>query len=369
MGGQGQGGREGQGRSQGGTRCRTPEESRGRAKDVEGHRAHQSVEPCAIRPHMVATYRITLLVFAADLESKLKGARNAVEAAHKSKEDAARDIAADAKSRMEAMQDDLLASHGPPNPEIQSVLDALTTQNVTLLHDNDELRELLAESREFANRPASPNPSFHMDRSYSHNFSDADHDPISRSSTAFFSDELAASTSSRRLDLHTRKDSWAPSIGPSSSAIRSTSPQLPTATGFGGTGLRHGRNDSWTPSLTASVASNSSYGGNGSAGMLSPRLDGDEDAFATARRGVYPVGNGSSGRRTRASLGQIASASNGGAGWTRGHGKRSYSVDRPGTVQRAFSVSRHTHAPVPELIRARAHPLGRLSSAGCRLDR
>ena len=225
-----------------------------------------------------------------------------------------------------------LSSQGPPNPEVQLVLDALTTENVTLRHDNDELRELLAESRELQYRSPSPNPSYQLDRSYSHNFSDAEHDPISRSSTAFFSDELAASTSSRRLDLHSRKDSWAPSIGAGgSNALAGTS------TMDRGMGNRHGRNDSWTPSLTASVASTSSFGGNGSAGMLSPRLD-EEDGFGTARRGVYPVGNGSSsGRRSRGSI--VPSASSSSTGWTRGHGKRSFSVDRPSAVQRAFSVS------------------------------
>ncbi|KAL7416067.1 hypothetical protein BDY24DRAFT_412977 [Mrakia frigida] len=265
-----------------------------------------------------------------DLENKLKTARSAVEQANKSKEDAAREIVEDAKTRMEAMHNDL-STQGPPNPEVQLVLDALTTENVTLRHDNDELRELLAESRELQYRSPSPNPSYQLDRSYSHNFSDAEHDPISRSSTAFFSDELAASTSSRRLDLHSRKDSWAPSIGAGGGNNSSGGP----STMDRGMGNRHGRNDSWTPSLTASVASTSSYGGNGSVGMLSPRLD-EEDGFGTTRRGVYPVGNGSSsGRRSRGSI--VPSTSSSSTGWTRGHGKRSFSVDRPSAVQRAFS--------------------------------
>jgi len=42
-----------------------------------------------------------------DLENKLKSARNAVEQANKSKEDAAREIVEDAKMRMEAMHNDV----------------------------------------------------------------------------------------------------------------------------------------------------------------------------------------------------------------------------------------------------------------------
>jgi hypothetical protein len=210
--------------------------------------------------------------------------------------------------------------------------------NVILKRDNTELREALAESQtqsaiaHIQSNPPSPSDFNHMSQldsnlsisTYAYN--PDDNQPISRSSTAFFSDELATSTASSRqnpslgldqtvLDSfgqHSRKNSWAPSIG----------------SGAGGMGgvvrrERHGRNDSWTPS----IASTSSYGFSG--GLRSPTMDQDEEAsFTDGGSRKYPLGGGAGRRPSR-----------GGSSWSRGHVKRSFSVDRPKGVQRAFSVS------------------------------
>jgi hypothetical protein len=215
-------------------------------------------------------------------------------------------------------------------------------ENVTLKGDNGELRDLLNEYRQ--THAKSPHTA-HFEASVAGDsaFSDGDGQNISRSSTAFFSDELAASTASRpHVDRtqsadapgryqHGRQDSWAPSVRSSFAAQH-----------------RHGRTDSWTPSLAPSYASSSSYGaGPGSVGMLSPTGQ-DEDFDSSGlglgssgfppggKKGVYSLSG--SARRFKDKNGSSSSSSAGPNAWQRGHVKRSFSVDRPRGVQRAFSV-------------------------------
>lgn len=225
-------------------------------------------------------------------------------------------------------------------------------ENVTLKGDNGELRELLNEYRQTHAR--SPHTA-HFDQSAGgfSAYSDAEDGPgggnnISRSSTAFFSDELAASTASRpHADrtqsadgpsryAHGRQDSWAPSVRSSFAAHR------------------HGRTDSWTPSLAPSFASSSSYGGGGgggggpgSAGMLSPTAGLEEESDGAGlgfggsgfppggKKGVYSLSGSARRFKDRSAS---ASSSAGPTAWQRGHVKRSFSLDRPRGVQRAFSV-------------------------------
>lgn len=192
-------------------------------------------------------------------------------------------------------------------------------ENVLLKQDNTEIRDALAESRLAASGPISSNPETYYsddpDRARGGN-------TISRSSTAFFSDELGASTSSRPyggLDRaapedhrqHGRKDSWALSIGSAGGMRRHG----------------HGRNDSWAPS----IASTSSY--TPSVGIRSPIVDDDEATFR--KTGIYPLG---APRRNSRGSSNVAGSAGPPAPWTRGHLKRSFSVDRPRGVQRAFSV-------------------------------
>lgn len=228
-----------------------------------------------------------------------------------------------------------LNNPGSPHPDVQLVLDALMADNVILKRDNAELRELLSESqtqaavRHLHSNSSSPQnrmARLDSDLSISTYAYHPEEQSISRSSTAFFSDELAASTASSRqpqgidqamLDSfgHGRKGSWNPSIGSGGGS-------------GGGVVRRHGRNDSWTPS----IASGSSYGM--SAGMRSPTLEDDSGNFTDGGSRKYPLG--AAGRRSSGR--GSGSSSFGSSSWTRGHVKRSYSVDRPKGVQRAFSV-------------------------------
>lgn len=219
-------------------------------------------------------------------------------------------------------------------------------ENVTLKGDNGELRDLLNEYRQ--THVKSPHTA-HFEASLAGDsaFSDGEgQQNISRSSTAFFSDELAASTSSRpHVDRahsadgpagryqHGRHDSWAPSVRSSFAAQH-----------------RHGRTDSLTPSLAPSYASSSSYGaGPGSVGMLSPTGQ-DEDfessglGLGTAgfpaggKKGIYSLSGSARRFKDKHGASSSSTASAGPSAWQRGHVKRSFSVDRPRGVQRAFSV-------------------------------
>lgn len=235
-----------------------------------------------------------------------------------------------------------LHSGGSPNPEVQQVLEGLMAENVALKSDNTELRDLLNEYRQ--TQVSSPHTA-HYDQSVGYSVYSEGEDGggggnYSRSSTAFFSDELAASTSSRPAfdrafssegarQRHGRQDSWAPSFRSSFAN-------------------RHHRNDSFTPSLAPSYASSSSFGGGpGSADLLSPQLHDEELDSAGlglgtsgfppgGKKGVYSLSGSARRFKDKAASSSSSAAP---TAWQRGHVKRSYSLDRPRGVQRAFSVS------------------------------
>ncbi|CDZ97152.1 hypothetical protein [Phaffia rhodozyma] len=283
----------------------------------------------------------------ADLESKIKAAKRAVDYANQSREDATKNIVEDAASRIQMIRSELDAS-GSTNPEVQAVLDGLMAENIHLKRDNAELQELLSDYRgSYTLSPQAPSFSPHDSTNYFDNRHDIDAGNISRSSTAFFSDELAASTNSRPvLDRvfsdgvqHVRKSSWAPSL-------KSINTKVPLP--WDGNRRQHGRNDSWTPSIAPSFVSSSSFGGTGggSATLVSPLStegregDGRESSFGSfqgnsgLRSGVYALksSNGSAGRRVRG-----GGSGSGSGTWVRGHVKRSFSLDGPRNIHRVFS--------------------------------